>query len=73
MWWKVFVLMLSSETHSEVERVCMLAQFLKQPLLQPTVRFPLLRHRREGLTEIRQNDNMGTDNSIQILYFSKSM
>lgn len=38
-------------THSEVEWMCMLAKFLQQPLLQPAVWFPLLRHRREGLTK----------------------
>jgi len=40
-----------SRTHCEVEGVSMLAELLQQPLLQPAVGFPLLRHRREGLTE----------------------
>lgn len=39
----------SAGTHSEVEGVCMLAKFLQKPLLQPTVGFSLLGHRREGL------------------------
>lgn len=39
----------SAGTHSEVEWVCMLAKFLQQSLLQPTVGFPFLWHWREGL------------------------
>lgn len=38
-----------SDTHSEVEGMCMLAELLQQPLLQTTVGFPLLGHRGEGL------------------------
>lgn len=46
----------SAGTHSEVEWVCMLAKFLQQPLLQPTVGFPFLWHRREGLRKKEEEE-----------------
>lgn len=59
----------SAGTHSEVEWVCMLAKFLQQSLLQPTVGFLFLWHWREGL---EKKEEEGKSSSVAVCPFLTS-
>lgn len=59
----------SAGTHSEVEWVCMLAKFLQQSLLQPTVGFLFLWHWREGL---KKKEEEGKSSSVAVCPFLTS-